>query len=67
MSPYPHNDIAELERMLSNYKRFKQQLHDPATPHHEQQILRVALTELKTLMSNKLRDVRRRLRELGEY
>lgn len=61
------NDIKQLEDMLESHNKLVAKLNDPATKHHEMQIINAACYMLKELMSDKTRDIRRRLRETREY
>jgi len=66
MSPYPIRDVELLKQMVRHLEMFQAMLNDDI-PHHEKQFVEAAISELEHAIVNKMRDVKRRLRETWEY
>ncbi len=58
---YKH-DAIQLEQMVNSLEDFQQRLASSVTPHHEKQILRAAIVSLRSMITDKTRDVRRHLK-----
>ena len=53
--------------MYSGYGELMMRWRNPTLEHHERQILKVSLFMLEEFMTDKTRDIKRRLRELNKY
>lgn len=67
MSPSIRRDLEQLEHMNESYDKLMMRLRNPTLKHHERQTLSVSLAMLKECMTEKTRDVKRRMREAGKY
>jgi hypothetical protein len=61
------HDINELNRMLASYDEFNARLSDPGLSNPERSAIRAALHMLKEIMTDKTRDIKRRLRDTRKY
>lgn len=52
----------QLEQMINSLEDCQQRLASSGTPHHEKQVLRAAIVSLKSMITDKTRDVRRNLK-----
>jgi len=67
MNPHLQHDIELLKRMVGHLDTFQAKLLDKELPHHEKQIVKAAIVELKEHIAKKTRDIKRRLREQCDY
>ena len=60
-------DLQQLEKMLDSYNQLAAKLKDSELSNSERQIINASLCMLKEFMTDKTRDIKRRLRETLKY